>query len=409
MDTFASILKTRKNVQNSKKTSQISQVSQMVVETKDTHDVELKEKDIDISILYEDILSKLVKQNNEKLTNLLRRFEQKNREMITKRMTIGELNRIQLEISSIQEEIEKIKEKEIEKEYVKKLLPIVEKFNSMSKEKFVHIDEFIKKKIENPEERKIVRDFLREINKFYNVRVNFENNEKVICEVCGNELDNENNEEGIIVCKCGNTKQLLLDREYSGEMFETQSYEQKSSVDIQLDLDKIQGIQKINTVKSDEIFLKLDQHFLRNHGYSGEQVREMQLNSDGRTRGQLGRQEMINALIFLGYQYPYQDCNFFLRHYWNWNMLDLTDRIEEIKNNYTLFINTEIILMPILNPAKRSKILKEYVMRKIFDKIGIKYQPCIDFKIISINSILNYEVYSEAIFKHLHWEWKPLQ
>lgn len=256
-------------------------------------------------------------------------------------------------LSSLREEISQIKysSSDRKEEYLKKILKgferggkekyleeantLIEKYLSMSKERFQKtLDVFSlgkkKKEVENnPEKIEVILKYLDVAAKYVCLDVINSVQEGPFCPGCGDSYKDVEDIGGMYTCKCGYQIPSLSSNPSSG-VGSRSNYENRKN--FQKGMDRKQG--KPFTKIPEGLYDKLDAYFSQTGSCKPRnEILHQPLNKDGEKDG-TSLQLLRHALSAIGYSSLYNEIDFILHEYWGWELLNFSHLEEEMMKFY---------------------------------------------------------------------------
>ncbi len=159
-------------------------------------------------------------------------------------------------------------------------------------------------------------------------------------------------------------------------------------------LKRYQGRQ-IDKLYKDILVEKLDKYFKLRNRPTSDDVKKLPLDSRGR-RGKTSKGMLYKALKGVNEEEHYEDANLICYLYWNWDLPDVSDIIDDVLKDYGVFSD---IYITIRDPSKTSALNTEMTLYCLLRKNGHRCDRK-QFKIVSTPSIYrNYVQKIKEIFE----------
>lgn len=152
-----------------------------------------------------------------------------------------------------------------------------------------------------------------------------------------------------------------------------------------------------------ELFIELDAYFKAYGLPTGEDVRKMPFNPDGRTRGQTSLEMLWKALQERKYTEFYDDSNLITHLYWGWKLPDCSHLEDIILEDYT---RTQAVFET--EPKERTSSLN--TQYRLYQHLQARGFPCVpgDFKMIKGESLEYHNQICEKMFKACGLRFQPV-
>jgi hypothetical protein len=295
----------------------------------------------DYNILYlDDIIKKKLTHEKyghvQKLRDKVKQLKeliQRPQTYISRETTLQTINETEHEIT----QIESGNKLRIYEEKVRELLVQYKQYSSKTKKIVFSTEDMIVSEMDEVTMQRviIIEQFLAIARKYIDVDIiHVVNCAKDMCKGCGTSLMKiAANEDGIIRCpnlECQIEYSIITNAKVSKDSTRVNSSNNTADESIENFLRSFIHYNGLQTDKPDpSLYLELDDYFIKNDKPSGEEIRNLTPDDEGR-KGETSHQMMLYALQQLGHSEYYKDVNLIMHNYWGYdlpNTMHLKDRI----------------------------------------------------------------------------------
>jgi hypothetical protein len=210
------------------------------------------------------------------------------------------------------------------------------------------------------------------VERIKNVKNNFK------CQACDKSLEDlKEDSDGVVVCdECNCINTYMAPLTYKRDIDKFNYYFDEEINNFVKILDKFEG--KTNLILGKNFFNLLDDFFINLGMKTGEEIRKLPRNLDGKKDG-TSKKLLWCCLEKLGYSQHYDETSYICNVYWDWKLPDLTKYRDQLIKDYQL---TQNVWNSIKGEYKRSASLGTQ-FRLYVQLMAVGYPHCNrdDFKI----------------------------
>ena len=250
-----------------------------------------------------------------------------------------------------------------------------------------------------------------------NITKQFQNISRNICTMCKYDLD-----EGVLVYNNTSTvcpkcqieiptfaNHIDFDSSESDSCKSSKVYEEKGNFTkklnhfIGLEPNRPNTINTPNTYPSnyEEI---LDDYFASRSLPLGKEIRYMEYNEDGRTKGETSKDIMFAALKYKNMTQLYKHVEWLCYVYWGWKRRNIDEYRSQILRDYDM--SQDIIDK---YRGTRSNLNRDYRLYRHLEKLNYPHLDKSDFRLIKTKDSIEYHenIWIEYVVKELRWDKSP--
>jgi len=354
----------------------------------------------DYNILYiHEILLKKFKQDKNRQINLLSDKIQLEKNKIKSRQTLIERRKSQKKIIEYESELKKWGADVDMNKYLERSKYLISSYTKLGSIKQVvsFASNSKDEQLISPEDddvqkyrHSIIFEYLEIARRYIPIDVIREIPNKDSCPGCGimnDELELIEDENGSTICpNCGLEKIAIARQPFYADGCRVNNsrnnYEDRAN--FEKVLMRFQGKQQNKPPK--ELYVKLDEWFMKNGLKSSEEYRKIPLNSEGKKDG-TSRELMYKALGEIGCSGYYDDINLIMNVFWGWLLDDVSHLEDRIMKDYDLF---QMVYEEILDKqGRKSSLNSQWRLYKHLRRLGYDCKAN-DFKIPSTPDILEF-------------------
>lgn len=220
-----------------------------------------------------------------------------------------------------------------EREYLRRVEGILEKYNIKTSKKKVSLMELLKKDAPSADDEllEIIAEFLDVVEDYMVIDVTSEIKLKEVCPSCDIPVEDFEmpNENGIQTCACGFRRSALSGVSSASSSVNLSTYENREN--FWKGMQRKQG--KLHGKLPDDLFEKLDEFFFRKYNISREEILSSPTDKNG-IKSRTSLQMMRGALSELGFSQCFIEIDYITHIYWEWTLIDFTHLEEQLMSMY---------------------------------------------------------------------------
>ena len=346
----------------------------------------------DLNILYidENIKEILKLESGEKLVHMKSKLRELNKRYEHKQTYIL-YHILEKKISSLRKKIKKIENGHKIKKYNESVKNIITLYKNKSNiaRTIVFDDVNIEDENNHSEDDRHIRlnwisEYLKIASKYINLKIIqiYEEPEDV-CTVCSYPLVNiVQNQDGNIICpSCFAEIQCVILTNATKDSIRTNcggaNGSDESIENFIRAIIRYQGLQSQDHIDP-QLYIELDSHFIQSERDTGETIRQLPLNKNGR-RGDTTPKMLWNALSCIGRSKYYEDYMIIGHVYWGWELPNISNLKDRMISDY---IETQNVYyqIPVESRGRSSSLGTQYRLWRHLELVG---HPCCmeDFKV----------------------------
>lgn len=383
-------------------------------------DYDKKTVDVDISGVYEDDLD--IIHIHRYISNYL--THNKNKEKIEKTKELNvELERIKRpqklidrnntinKIERLKSEIKDIEEMKEYKKYINESKDILDKYNKLGT--VIKRKQFINNKDEEEKEdeyrNNLIDKYLLIASRY--IDINIYKNSKVdnkLCPICNIKMDKSMSivNDGMMVCpECNLEKQIYVSSfDYNNCDIDVSNVKSNDIINYFKRIDEFEA--KEPSIYPSNIEEILDKYFISLGLPTCVEVRNMPLNSDGRTRGKTSKKLMKNVMKALRNELPKMHIHieWICVKFLGWRRHDLSDYRGKLEKNFDSIQK----IIDDNKGSRRSNINRDYRLYRELERYKYPYLDINDFHIVREDSLDYHEnMWFNHIIPESEWDKDP--
>ncbi len=372
---------------------------------------ETYEDDINILQIHQNIINKLSANKSDELEELKEKLRRENEKVSNPQIFRDRMESNNI-IKQFQENINDIISNKMYKKYMDESNPLLNLYKQLGP---IQINlnfgsaESKSPAVDDKHRNHIIESYIKIAEKYININIYKKNNVKnYTCPECNLELDRSTNmhNDGFMICpNCSIEIPILLKKEENMEPNSKTNVSVKSPTDIGnfvKRIDAYSGI-KPDTYPSDleEI---IDAYLISYGRDTCKTIRNLPLNSDGRTRGNTSKKILESILKNAGIPGLYICSEWICFEYWGWVRHDISDIREKLLHDFK-------ISQPVIDENKgirKSNINREYRLFRHLEKMGYDKLDLRDFRMVKKESLEYHEnIWINKVVPALLWDLPP--
>ena len=372
--------------------------------------LETYDNDINIIQIHQNILNILSSDKSDVLDELRNKLSSENKKVKTPQIYRDRIESNKI-IKRLTKEINDIVEKTIYIKYINESNSLLDQYKKLGPIQ-INLDfganESDAPTKDDEQRNHIIESYIKIAEKYININIYKKNDVKYYtCPECDLELDRSVNmhNDGFMICpECSIEIPIFLKREENIEST-SENITLKIEPDIGNFVKRIDAYSGIMPETYPSNLEKIIDTYFTKYGYiTCEEIRNLPLNPDGRTRGNTSKKILESVLKDDSIQKLYEHSEWICFEYWGWVRHDISHLREKLLHDFK-------ISQSIINENKgerKSNINREYRLFRHLEKLGYKKLDLLDFRMVKEKSLDYHEnIWINKVVPELLWNLPP--